>query len=156
MLESPYRRLTDRVRASLSRKRPLSGNSRIQPCDGSLLVAGVMKGNSKLSGVFTLLRTGRWEGNVEASSAVVAGRVDGNLTVTGKLEIRKSARIDGSVRAHTVAIADGAIVEGDLQTTSDQPVIRFKERRGKESLNSWSERIRMAARYGTKSLLFRI
>ncbi len=98
----------------------------------SLLVAGAVKGNSKLSGMLALLRSGRWEGDVEAVNAVVAGQVKGNLTIAERLEIRKSARIGGSVRARTIAIADGAVVEGEIASTSDTPPIRFREKRKKD------------------------
>ena len=157
MWRTHCRRLTDQIRAGLSRRHAGASDSDIPVSNGNLLVAGAVKGNSKLNGMLTLLHSGRWEGDVEAVNAVVAGYVNGNLTVTGKLEIRESARIGGSVRAYSIAVAEGAIIEGDLSTTSDKPVIRFREKRRKaEQLHPWHDRIRLGARHGMRGVLFRI
>jgi len=47
----------------------------------------------------------------------------------GKLEIGYTAVIRGKVSARTVAIAKGAIVDGEIEVTSDTPVMRFEEKR---------------------------
>ncbi len=157
MLKARCRRLTDQIRAGAAHENVTPASRTSASSHGNLLIAGAVKGNSKLSGMLTLLHSGRWIGDVEAANAVVAGQVDGNLTVTGKLEIRSGARIGGTVRADTIAIAEGAVVEGNLSTTSDKPVIRFREKRRKtEPLRPWHSRLRLTARQGVSSLLFRI
>ena len=37
--------------------------------------------------------------------------------------------IRGKVSARTVAIAKGAIVDGEIEVTSDSPVLQFEEKR---------------------------
>ena len=49
--------------------------------------------------------------------------------VSEKLEIRKTARIRGSVRARTIAVAQGAVIDGDMAVTSGAPVVHFEEKR---------------------------
>jgi cytoskeletal protein CcmA (bactofilin family) len=39
--------------------------------------------------------------------------------------------IRGRVTARTVAIARGAIVDGDIEVTSGEPVLEFEEKRGR-------------------------
>ena len=55
--------------------------------------------------------------------------MSGDLIVETKLEIGKSAVIRGRVRAHVLAIADGAVVDGEISVTGSQPIIRFEEKR---------------------------
>ncbi len=40
-----------------------------------------------------------------------------------------SAHLKGHITAKSVAIARGAIIEGEIQVTSGEPVVQFEERR---------------------------
>jgi cytoskeletal protein CcmA (bactofilin family) len=51
------------------------------------------------------------------------------LSVRDKLEIGYTAVIRGRVSARTVAIAKGAIVDGEIEVTSNSPVVQFEEKR---------------------------
>jgi cytoskeletal protein CcmA (bactofilin family) len=134
--EKPRRRITDQNMTGASyidTDTTLSGNL---SCDGDLVVAGLVKGEMKSRGSFTLLIGGRWEGNVEASTAILSGKMQGNVIIAGKLEIRKSARIAGSLRAGTIAVAEGAIIDGSMTCTGEAPVIRFEEKRKEDRVDA--------------------
>lgn len=73
--------------------------------------------------------TGSWHGHIRARQAIVAGKIFGGLKVEDKLEIGYSAVIRGSVSARTIAIAKGAIVDGEIEITSGQPALHFEEKR---------------------------
>lgn len=96
---------------------------------GPMSLGGTIVGNGKVAGLVSIAKEAHWQGNVQARAAVVAGRVNGDLTIETKLEIGKSAVIRGCVRAHVLAIADGAVVDGEIQVTGTQPIIRFEEKR---------------------------
>jgi cytoskeletal protein CcmA (bactofilin family) len=98
-------------------------------CAGDLSVAGEMIGDSDIQGMFTLSETGKWHGTVRCSHALLAGKLDGALVVAGKLEIRTTARINGQITARQIAIAEGAIIEGDITVLSGEPIQRFVEKR---------------------------
>jgi len=102
------------------------GNLEVQ---GPMSLGGTIVGNGNVAGLVSIAKDAHWQGNVRAQSAIVAGRVTGDLAIETKLEISKSAMIRGSVRAHVVAIADGAVVEGEIAVTGSQPIVRFEERR---------------------------
>lgn len=98
-------------------------------CEGDLVVAGSVKGESRVSGRFTLLQQGRWEGIIEASTAIIEGSIQGKIAVAERIEIRESANINGSVQAQTIAVAEGAVINGPMIVSSEAPVIRFQEKR---------------------------
>jgi cytoskeletal protein CcmA (bactofilin family) len=96
---------------------------------GQFVVSGEVHGDGELAGDLNLSVTGRWHGNINAHQAVVAGQIVGALNVVDKLEIGYTAVIRGSVSARTIAIAKGAIVDGEIKVTSGAPIVQFEERR---------------------------
>ena len=129
MNDTPKRRLLDRA---VNTPTLVGLGSRIEGelnCPGDLAVAGAVLGNSEVGGLFTLADTGSWQGQLHCQNAVVAGNITGDLAVRQSLEIRGTARITGRIAAQHVAIAEGAVVEGDLKVLSGEPVQRFSEKR---------------------------
>jgi len=100
---------------------------------GHFVVSGEVHGDGELDGALNLSASGSWHGHIRAQQAIVAGTILGGLRVEGKLEIGYTAVIRGKVSARTVAIAKGAIVDGEIEVTSDSPVVRFEEKRDAKS-----------------------
>jgi cytoskeletal protein CcmA (bactofilin family) len=98
-------------------------------CEGDLVVGGHVNGEGHVRGALTLSEEGHWEGTIHASNAVIAGQVTGTVAVSEKLEIRKSARIRGIVNARTIAVAQGAVIDGEMAVTSGAPVVSYEEKR---------------------------
>ena len=96
---------------------------------GQFVVSGEVHGDGELEGGLNLSASGTWNGFIQAEQAIIAGKITGGLTVRDKLEIGYTAVIRGKVSARTVAIAKGAIVDGEIEVTSDEPVVRFEEKR---------------------------
>jgi cytoskeletal protein CcmA (bactofilin family) len=96
---------------------------------GQFVVSGEVHGDGELDGALNLSASGSWHGNIQAQQAIVAGKIMGGLSVKDKLEIGYTAVIRGKVSARTVAIAKGAIVDGEIEVTSDSPVVEFEEKR---------------------------
>jgi cytoskeletal protein CcmA (bactofilin family) len=96
---------------------------------GQFVVSGEVHGDGDLDGALNLSAGGTWHGLVRAQQAIIAGTILGGLIVKGKLEIGYTAVIRGKVSARTVAIARGAIVDGEIEVTSDTPVMQFEEKR---------------------------
>ena len=99
---------------------------------GPFVVSGEVHGDGELEGSLNLSTTGSWHGFIQAHQAIVAGKITGGLSVRDKLEIGYTAVIRGRVSARTVAIAKGAIVDGEIEVTSDSPVLHFEEKRDRE------------------------
>jgi cytoskeletal protein CcmA (bactofilin family) len=96
---------------------------------GQFVVLGEVHGDGELAGGLHLSANGRWHGNIRAHQAIVAGTVLGGLNIADTLEIGSTAVIRGSVSARTIAIAKGAIVDGDIEITSGTPIVLFEEKR---------------------------
>jgi cytoskeletal protein CcmA (bactofilin family) len=96
---------------------------------GQFVVSGEVHGDGELEGALNLSASGSWHGQIQAQQAIVAGKIMGGLSVKDKLEIGYTAVIRGRVTARTVAIAKGAIVDGEIEVTSDLPVVEFEEKR---------------------------
>jgi cytoskeletal protein CcmA (bactofilin family) len=129
MPETPRRRVTDREARSptlVGAGSTFIGNFE---CGGDVVLGGHIRGNGAVRGSLTVSEGGRWEGEIQALNAVIGGDVEGSLSVSEKLEIRKTARIRGSVRARTIAVAQGAVIDGDMAVTSGAPVVHFEEKR---------------------------
>jgi len=96
---------------------------------GPFVVSGEVHGDGAIDGGLNLSASGRWHGNIEAEQAVVAGHIEGGLTVRDKLEIGYTAVIRGRVVARTIAIAEGAIIDGEIEVTSGGDPQRYEEKR---------------------------
>jgi len=96
---------------------------------GQFVVSGEVHGDGELDGALNLSASGCWHGNIQAQQAIVAGKIMGGLSVKDKLEIGYTAVIRGKVTARTIAIAKGAIVDGEIEVTSGTPVLQFEEKR---------------------------
>lgn len=99
--------------------------------EGQFVVSGEVRGDGEIGGGLHLSVTGVWSGYIQAERAVIAGKITGGLTVRDRLEIGYTAVIRGKVSARTIAIAKGAIIDGEIEVTSDTPMLQFEEKRGK-------------------------
>lgn len=129
MNDTPKRRLLDR---SVTTPTLVGAGSRIEGelnCPGDLAVSGQVCGNGEVGGLLTLADTGDWQGQLHCEHAVIAGKFSGDIGVRQNLEIRSTARIQGRIAAQHVAIAEGAVVEGEVKVLSGEPVQCFAEKR---------------------------
>jgi len=72
---------------------------------GQFVVSGEVHGDAEITGSLNLAVTGVWNGYIQAERAVVAGKITGGLK--------------------------GAIIDGDIEVTSETPMLEFEEKRGK-------------------------
>jgi cytoskeletal protein CcmA (bactofilin family) len=130
MSEAPKRRLLDKIGGAptfIAQGCRVSGDIETA---GALILAGAVRGDGKIGGALSMASDSAWEGEVHARQAVIAGSITGKLIVAEKLEIGSSAVLRADVVARSIAIAKGAVVEGAVQVTGGQPVVKFEEKRG--------------------------
>ena len=95
---------------------------------GHCLVLGTVEGDCVLDGVLVVGEGGRWLGDVEATQVLVAGSVEGRILAREKIEMAAGARGRGLLSAPAIAMARGAVHEGEVHTGAEGP-LRFEERR---------------------------
>lgn len=94
-----------------------------------VIVAGMVEGNCQIENILTVKDTGKWLGNIHAQAVIVDGTVKGDIVADDKIEIGPTGKIYGNVKAGSLAIASGAVIEGDMKITEqDEPII-FEEKR---------------------------
>jgi len=96
---------------------------------GPLVVCGTIQGDGNVAGTLNMAAQAEWHGRVRAQRAVIAGKIYGTLSVEDRLEIGSTAIVHARVSARTIAIAKGAVIDGEVTVTSGQPVISFQEKR---------------------------
>ena len=96
---------------------------------GDYQVSGTVDGDCDIDGTVSLMRSGCWQGTIKALHVTISGQVDGDIVAAGKVEIANSARITGTVTGEAIAVAEGAVVEGQMKTTGHSEPIGFVEKR---------------------------
>ena len=93
------------------------------------MFCGTVEGDCDIDGPLTLAESGRWVGTMKATDIVVAGVVEGDVVSKQRVEILGSARVSGSLAGHSIAVAEGAVIEGEIKVTSGAPPVTFQEKR---------------------------
>jgi cytoskeletal protein CcmA (bactofilin family) len=129
MSDLPKRRLIDQLGSSpmfVAEGCRLTGDVET---GGPLVVCGAIRGDGRVGGALSMSARSEWAGEIHAQAAVIAGRVYGKLVVEQKLEVGATAVIQADIVASSIAIAKGAVIDGEVTVTSGAPIIRFEERR---------------------------
>jgi cytoskeletal protein CcmA (bactofilin family) len=129
MSDQPKRRLLDEIGTSptfVTEGCVLTGDLET---NGSIVVCGSVRGDGRIGGALRMAASASWTGEVHAHFAIIAGKITGKLVVAEKLEIGATAVIRADVSARSIAVAKGAVIEGQVTITSGEPVIEFEERR---------------------------
>ena len=83
-----------------------------------------------MGGTLSMSVRSQWEGEIHAQGAVIAGRISGKLVIEQKLEVAATAVIHADIIASSIAIAKGAVIDGEVTVTSGEPIHQFDEKRG--------------------------
>jgi cytoskeletal protein CcmA (bactofilin family) len=129
MSEAPKRRLVDQLGVSptfVAEGCRFTGDIETS---GPLVVCGAIRGDGRVGGALSMAARSQWDGEIHAQAAVVAGRISGKLVVEEKLEVGSTAVIRADIVARSIAVAKGAVIDGEVTITSGQPIVRFEERR---------------------------
>lgn len=96
---------------------------------GAYVFCGTVEGDCDITGPLTLAEGGRWKGIMKATDIVVAGTVEGDVVARQRVEILGTARVTGSLSGNSIAVAEGAVIEGEIRVTSGEAPIKFQEKR---------------------------
>lgn len=96
---------------------------------GAFVFCGSVEGDCDIDGPLTLAVGGQWRGTLKANDIVVAGIVEGDVVAKQRVEILGSARVTGSLSGNSIAVAEGAVIEGEIKVMSGGAPTTFQEKR---------------------------
>ena len=97
--------------------------------EGHTIVLGRVEGNSELNGTLVVGEGGSWVGDITAKNVVIAGQLEGSIVAQEKIEILSTAQIRGSLTCSVIAIAEGAVHDGEIHMGDAGNVTRFTDQR---------------------------
>jgi cytoskeletal protein CcmA (bactofilin family) len=87
-----------------------------------LTIAGHVDGSVEAAGyVLTIAEGGRATATLLADTIVVGGAVEGSLCANDKIVVSETAVIEGDLTAPGIRVADGAQVQGRIDTGNRRP-----------------------------------
>jgi cytoskeletal protein CcmA (bactofilin family) len=96
-----------------------------------VIVLGKVEGDCDIEDVLSIRESGEWLGSIQAQSVIINGTVIGNITTKAKLEVGSTGKIQGNVTAGILAIASGAVIDGDIIMADEEEPVYFEEKRSK-------------------------
>lgn len=129
MSDQPKRRLLDEIGTSptfVADGCVLTGDLQTT---GPIVVCGSVRGDGHIGGALRMAASSSWTGEVHARHGIIAGKITGRLVIAEKLEIGATAVIRADVSARSIAVAKGAIIEGQVSITSGESIVEFEEKR---------------------------
>jgi cytoskeletal protein CcmA (bactofilin family) len=100
---------------------------------GAYIFCGTVDGDCSIEGPVTLAAGGIWRGTMRGEDLIIAGEVAGDVIAAQRVEVSGTAKIAGSLSGHSIAVAEGAIIEGEIKVTSGDPAVHFEERRDEQT-----------------------
>ena len=86
-------------------------------CNNAGMNSAAMQGNISLKGRMRMDRDTILIGDLTSQYADINGRIRGKLEIAGKAELKRDAIVFGDISASTLAVTDGAIIQGYVNTT---------------------------------------
>lgn len=86
-------------------------------CNNAGMNSAAMQGNVSLKGRMRMDRDTILIGDLSSQYADINGRIRGKLDIVGKAELKRDAIVFGDINASTIAVTDGAIIQGYVNTT---------------------------------------
>lgn len=105
---------------------------RLESADDTI-IDGSVEGQCVVDGVLIIGEDGSWQGNIEAQNVIVSGEVKGDILVHSKLELTKTARVSGRISSPTIAVAEGAVHDGEVHMSKEGDIVHFTDRRSGEN-----------------------
>ncbi len=132
--EDKQRRVEDKTGSILSIIAPSTKFKGTLSGSDSLLIAGHFKGEIKCEGLVRVDREGRIQGTVNSPYVIVEGEINGDIMSAEHVELRVGARVIGNINTIKIVMAEGCIVQGEVQTPreGDKPFV-FVEKRKSEN-----------------------
>ena len=86
------------------------------------LIAGQVDGTVEVDGhTLTIAEGANVVATITADIVVIQGHVKGGVSASSKIVVEPTATIEGEFSAPTISIAEGASIQGKVETTQKKP-----------------------------------
>ncbi len=129
--EDKQRRVEDKTGSILSIIAPSTNFKGTLSGSDSLLIAGHFKGDIKCEGLVRVDREGRIQGTINSPYVIVEGEINGDILSAEHVELRAGARVVGNINTIKIVMAEGCVVQGEVQTPreGDKPFVFVEKRK---------------------------
>ncbi len=129
--EDKQRRVEDKTGSILSIIAPGTKFKGTLSGSDSVLIAGHFKGDIKCEGLVRVDKDGRIQGTIKSPYVIVEGEINGDIVSAEHVELRAGARIVGNINTIKIVMAEGCIVQGEVQTPreGDKPFVFVEKRK---------------------------
>jgi len=129
--EDKQKRMEDKTGSILSIIAPSTKFKGTLSGSDSLLIAGHFKGDIKCDGLVRVDREGRIQGTINSPYVIVEGEINGDIMSAEHVELRAGARVVGNINTIKIVMAEGCIVQGEVQTPreGDKPFVFVEKRK---------------------------
>ncbi len=84
-----------------------------------VFIAGRVEGRINVTGHLLVVEAGAHvAGDISATGIVISGTVEGSLIAEERIQVQSGADLQGDVAAPRVTVADGALVNGRIETVA--------------------------------------
>jgi cytoskeletal protein CcmA (bactofilin family) len=92
-----------------------------------VVIAGRLEGTIDVAGHLVVVEAGAHVvGDIAAATIVVSGTVHGSLLAEERIRAEAGADLQGDISAPRIAVADGAVVNGRIQTVAGSSPRKLK------------------------------
>jgi cytoskeletal protein CcmA (bactofilin family) len=81
--------------------------------NGNIMIAGVVNGKISTAHNLRIEENAKIQADIQAQNAIIAGEVRGAIHISGHLEIISTAKIHGDIQTGSIAIQQGAYINGN-------------------------------------------
>jgi cytoskeletal protein CcmA (bactofilin family) len=94
---------------------------------GNIIIEGILKGGIKTAGEVYVGDKAQITADVEAKTARIGGEIQGNLNIEELLYISSTAKIFGDINCTSLAVEQGAIINGKFSMGKEFKEIKTAE-----------------------------
>jgi cytoskeletal protein CcmA (bactofilin family) len=92
-----------------------------------VVIAGRVEGQINVTGHLVVVEPGAHvAGDITATGIVVSGSVEGTLIAEERIQVQPGADLQGDLSAPRVVVADGAVVNGRIETVEAEAPRKLK------------------------------
>ena len=132
--EEEKRRLEDKIGSAVTIIAPGTKFKGTIKGQDTLFISGHFKGEINCDGLVRVDKQGKIEGTINSPYVIIEGEIKGDIQMAEHVELRAGARVVGNISTVKIVMAEGCIVQGEVQMSieEDKPTV-FVEKRKSEN-----------------------